>query len=159
MAHAKVQKAELVGLKLIRVSESIRGASEGLFKRSGLSSPQYNVLRILRGAGEDALSCQEISDRMLHRVPDITRLLDRLVGKGLVDRRRSESDRRVVRSRITGNGLDLLAAIDGPLQAQVKRQFALLKAAELEKLDVLLDMVAAGTAGETGSREHHGKDG
>jgi DNA-binding MarR family transcriptional regulator len=159
MAHPKVKKAELVGLKLIKVSESIRGASEAIFKRNGLSSPQYNVLRILRGAGDDALSCQEISARMLQRVPDITRLLDRLVAKGLVDRRRSDSDRRVVRSRITDGGLRLLAAIDGPLQAQVRRQFARLKTAELDELDGLLDMVAAGAEGESGSGKLQGKDG
>ena len=144
MTRSRIQQAELVGLKLVQVSELLQGAAVSLFRKNDLSAPQYNVLRILRGAGDTALSCQEISARMIKRVPDITRLLDRLVLKGLVDRRRSEDDRRVVRSAITPRGLDLLRVIDGPLRQQVREHFGRLPAAELEHLDRLLDLVTSG---------------
>jgi DNA-binding MarR family transcriptional regulator len=89
MDTTTLRKAELLGIKLMKVSEGIQGAAHGLFKRHGLSAPQYNVLRILRGAGAAGLRCQEISERMVSRVPDITRLLDRLGDKDLVVRERS----------------------------------------------------------------------
>lgn len=78
----------------------------------GLTLAQYNVLRILRGAGEDGLPSGEIASRMIDRDPDITRLVDRLVRDGLAMRDRHDADRRVVLVRITAAGLDLLGRID-----------------------------------------------
>ena len=137
-------KAELVGLKVMKASEMIQDSANALFKLHGLSSPQYNVLRILRGAGGPGLNCQEISARMLKRVPDITRLLDRLVKKGLVDRTRSDEDRRVVVSGITRQGLKLLKTLDNPLEKQVAGNFDHLDNNEMNRLDKLLDRLLAG---------------
>jgi DNA-binding MarR family transcriptional regulator len=133
-----VSKAESAGVKLMRVSDAFNQRFQALFKPHGLSAPQYNVLRILRGAGADGLRCAEISDRMITRVPDITRLLDRLVEKGLVDRRRCESDRRAVISLVTPAGLALLEAVDGRLQNQIRKNFHSLDSAEIDRLDTLL---------------------
>lgn len=136
-----VKQAELLGLKLMKASDLIQGAAQALFKQHDLSAPQYNVLRILRGAGVSGLNCHEISARMITRVPDITRLLDRLEDKDLVTRRRSTEDRRVVMANVTDQGLALLKWIDRPLNAQVKDQFISLGITELNQLDHLLDIL------------------
>lgn len=94
-----------------------------LLKPAGLRPTQYNVLRILRGARPDALSCGEITDRMITREPDLTRLLDRLESAGLVSRCRGEHDRRVVRVTITAEGLAVLKSLDAPMLALHRRQF------------------------------------
>jgi DNA-binding MarR family transcriptional regulator len=138
------RQAEKTGLKLVKTSEMIQDAANALFKKHGLSAPQYNVLRILRGAGKKGLNCHEISDRMLNRVPDITRLLDRLVGKDLVTRVRSPKDRRVVISNLTGKGRSLLRKIDGPLDRQVIENFQGFTSKDLECLDRLLDRLLSG---------------
>jgi DNA-binding MarR family transcriptional regulator len=77
-----------------------------------LSTSQYNVLRILRGTHPGRLPSTEVGNRMVARDPDVTRLVDRLIARGLVDRRRSDADRRVVEIGITRKGLDLLATLD-----------------------------------------------
>ncbi len=79
-----------------------------------ISMPQFNILRILRGAGE-ALNVQTVKDRMIERSPNTTRLMDKLIDKGLIDRIRCESDRRVVYVSITKDGLALLSTIDDEL--------------------------------------------
>ena len=81
----------------------------------GLSHTQYNVLRILRGAGEQGLCCREVAERMITRDPDITRLLDRLERRGLLARSRDSQDRRVITVRITAAGQKLLKDLDGPM--------------------------------------------
>lgn len=80
-----------------------------------LTYTQYNVLRILRGAGEGGLKCSEVSARMVNHDPDVTRLMDRLERRGWILRKRSNADRRVVLAAISPAGLALLAGIDGPL--------------------------------------------
>ena len=91
-----------------------RGLAEVL-KPAGLSEPQYNILRILRGTGTAGCACREIGERMVTRDPDITRLLDRLESAGLVARAREQKDRRVVTTRITEKGLELLKSLDAPI--------------------------------------------
>jgi DNA-binding MarR family transcriptional regulator len=86
-----------------------------------LSHSQYNVLRILWGAGPEGLACREIGERMITRDPDITRLLDRLEARGLLTRTRDQKDRRVITARITSEGGRLLEALDQPI-AEVDRQ-------------------------------------
>jgi DNA-binding MarR family transcriptional regulator len=140
-----IRKAELVGLKLMKASEGIQDRATALFRDNGLSAPQYNVLRILRGAGPEGLRCQEISKRMITRVPDITRLLDRLEDKDLVLRERSTEDRRVVISVLTLAGRDLLKTMDRPLDKQVKRNFARLSPDDLARLETVLDLLLEGT--------------
>lgn len=87
-----------------------------LVKNAGLTLPQYQVLRILRDAGEP-LSCSEIAERMIARDPDITRLIDKLEKSGMVQRSRDGNDRRVVRSTITDKG----AGKVNPLDSQVNQ--------------------------------------
>ena len=90
-------------------------------KGHDLTPAQYNTLRILRGAGPDALTCGEIGERLVSPGPDVTRLLDRLEQRGLVTRLRDAEDRRVVRARITENGLGLLATLDEPVGRMLAR--------------------------------------
>ena len=87
-----------------------------LLKPYGISPTQYNALRILRGAGESGHACSDIAERMLNRDPDITRLLDRMVKRGLVRRGRDKNDRRVITAKITNAGLALLKELDRPLE-------------------------------------------
>jgi DNA-binding MarR family transcriptional regulator len=94
-------------------------------------------LRILRGAGEP-LPCQEIASRMITRLPDITRLVDRLLEAGLVERSRTPMDRRLVLTTITAAGLRLLAAIDDPLLRLQREQLGHLTRSELAELNRLL---------------------
>ena len=90
--------------------------------RTGVTPSQYNVLRILRGSHPDALTCGEIGDRLVTPGPDVTRLLDRLEERGWVERERDTGDRRVVRSRVTRAGLDVLGGLDEPVSAWLKTQ-------------------------------------
>lgn len=103
----------------------------------GISRQQYNILRILKGAGPDGHPCGEVAVRMVHRSPDVTRRIDGLVKLGLVERRRSDEDRRVVLTRITDEGSALLAKI-APLDRgfidMLKRKFSAKEAQELTAL-------------------------
>lgn len=100
---------------LVRTTEVLSRPLVQLLKTEDLSSTQYNVLRILRGS-PDGLTCGEISNRMITRDSDITRLLDRLEKRNLVSRCRETKDRRVVLTRIAPGGLELLAALDEPVR-------------------------------------------
>lgn len=143
MSDMDIREVELVGLKVMKTQEHLEAANSALIKSFDLSRPQYNVLRILRGAGSEDLNCHEVKERMITRVPDITRLLDRLENRGLVERWRCTEDRRVVRTRITATGLDLLSRIDQPLQDLWARQFAGFTPRKLAQLDRLLDALLA----------------
>jgi len=112
--------------------------AEALFKSAGLTAPQYNVLRILRGARGEGLASCEISARMISREPDIARLLDRLAARDLVTRERLENDRRVVKTRISEKGLELLASLDPAVRTLHERQFAALTQAERASLGEIL---------------------
>jgi DNA-binding MarR family transcriptional regulator len=120
-----------------------RGVTE-ILKPYDLSPTQYNVLRILRGAGKEGRKCGDISERLVTRDPDITRLLDRLAKRGLISRERSERDRRMVFTRITPAGLALLEELDGPIAAVHRRQFSHLDAEQLATLSRLLELVRDG---------------
>lgn len=112
-----------------------------LLKRRGLTSPQYNVLRILRGAGAP-LSCTEAGSRMWTRDSDLTRLLGRLEKRGWIERRRSTEDRRAFRVAISKAGLKLLSSLDRPVELLHKQQFAALSVAEKRSLADLLSRLA-----------------
>jgi len=130
-------------LNLMRTCSVVSAPSEQLFKQFGISPPKYNILRILRGergtgkCSQYGLPSLEIAERMITRVPDITRLVDGLEKDGLVQRTRCTEDRRVVYVGVTKKGLDLLERIDEPL-AQVNRgllrQFTDQEIAELNRL-------------------------
>jgi len=111
-------------------------------KAEDLSSTQYNVLRILRGA-PDGLPCGEIANRMITRDPDITRLLDRLEKRGLISRCRETKDRRMVMARITADGLKLLARLDEPVEEAHRSQLGHLGKDQLRALAELLSAARA----------------
>jgi DNA-binding MarR family transcriptional regulator len=130
-------------LNLQRTADALmRGLAE-LLKRADLSPTQYNILRILRGAGADGLSCGEVGERMITRDPDITRLLDRMERRGLISRTRERSDRRVVRVRITRAALDLVNPLDAPVVALHREQLGAMGAQRLRTLITLLEAARA----------------
>jgi len=106
---------EEVSVALLRTADQLAWRGTEMLKRHGLSPTQYNALRILRGAAEKGLACTEIGERMINRDPDITRLIDRLEPRGLVIRSREQKDRRVITTRITTAGLELLRSLDRPV--------------------------------------------
>jgi len=130
-------------LNLLRTADRLLGAFEPFFRKHGLSEARYNALRILRGAGEEGLPCLEVGERMVARAPDVTRLLDGLERGGLVARRRSTEDRRVVRVRATAAALRLLAAMEEELDAIHESLFPGFTAAELKTLNRLLEKARA----------------
>jgi DNA-binding MarR family transcriptional regulator len=128
---------EVAHLELMRTMEALSHQFMHVFKAEDLSSTQYNVLRILRGAPE-GLPCGEIGNRMVTRDSDITRLLDRLEKRSLVSRCRETKDRRTVWVRITPEGLDLLARLDEPVRAAHRELLGHLGAKRLNLLTDLL---------------------
>jgi DNA-binding MarR family transcriptional regulator len=137
---------EEVLLGLARTADAVQRGFAGVFKAAGLSTTQYNVLRILRGAGSPGLSCGEIAERMVTRDPDLTRLLDRLEARQLATRARDGGDRRVVTTRITQAGLDLLDELEGPLVTEQRRLLGHMGAGQLRQLADLLDEARSGQA-------------
>jgi DNA-binding MarR family transcriptional regulator len=121
-------------LNVMRTSTAFLAELVELLRPHELTQPQYNVLRILRGAGGDGLPSGEIGDRMVSREPDITRLLDRMEARGLVSRQRGTTDRRVVTTRITDEGRRLIDSLDAPVQALHARQLADFSDQELRTL-------------------------
>lgn len=126
-------------LSLVRTAGQLTDELTAVLKPAGLSEVQYNVLRILRGAGAEGHACSEIGARLVTRDPDVTRLLDRLEKRGLVVRSREHSDRRVVTTRITDDGLALLAQIDEPLHQAVQDLLGHLPRPTIETLLRTLD--------------------
>ncbi|HEY0077333.1 MAG TPA: MarR family transcriptional regulator [Pyrinomonadaceae bacterium] len=129
---------EDVYISLLRTVERLsRGVAETL-GRADLTPTQYNALRILRGAGEEGVSCSEISERMVTKDSDITRLLDRLEARGLISREREAKDRRRIVARITDEGLKLLGELDKPVAECHRAQLGHLGEKQLESLSKLL---------------------
>lgn len=106
---------EEVILNVARTAECLAAAITGVLKTGDLTMTQYNVLRILRGAGAEGLTCSEISERMVTKESDITRLLDRVESRDFIARERPANNRRVVIARITDEGLRILAELDAPV--------------------------------------------
>jgi DNA-binding MarR family transcriptional regulator len=128
-------------IALLKTADGLSQEAERFLKAEGLSGTQYNVLRILRGAEPDGLPCRGIGERMISHDPDVTRLLDRMEKRGLIRRERQTADRRVVKTRITPQGLSLLKALDQPVHEVHKRQFRHMTAARLKSLAALLEEV------------------
>ena len=131
---------QVAAITILRTADVVRHAMERSLSSFGLSNEQYNVLRILRGAGESGLPTLEISNRMLSRSPNITRLLDKLIAKKLARRSRPKEDRRVVIISLTPQGLKLLAHLDGIVD-NVFDSFPPTTNAEMESLLDVLDRV------------------
>jgi DNA-binding MarR family transcriptional regulator len=132
---------EEVALTLFKLVNDLGYDLQELLKTAELSAAQYNILRILRGAGPDGLACNGIGERLLVKSPDMTRLLDRLEQQTLIRRERSSEDRRIVYSYITKKGLEALDALDEPIAALHKEQFGQLSKKKLEQLLSLLEEV------------------
>ncbi|MFQ5747582.1 MAG: MarR family winged helix-turn-helix transcriptional regulator [Gemmatimonadota bacterium] len=129
-------------MDLVRTADRLMCDVVRLVQGAGLSEPQYNVLRILRGAGEEGLPCGRIAGQMLTRAPDVTRLVDRLEEGGLVRRVRPPgADRRIVLVRLTEAGRSLLDRLDEPVERLHRAQFDGLTRAELRELRRLLRRV------------------
>src|ERR1700676_88830 len=126
---------------LLQIADSLNLQAEQVIKLSGLTSAQYNVLRILRGAEPHGLPCRGIGERMISHDPDITRLLDRMDTRALIIRERQTDDRRVVKTRITKKGLEILKTLDQPVRDLHKRQFRHIPAARLKLLAHLLEEI------------------
>lgn len=125
---------------MLAANHLLRGEIEVL-RVADLTFPQYNVLRILRGARPEALSCGTISQRMLSRDSDLTRLLDRLEERRLVRRHRDPRDRRMVTAEITEPGLQLLRRLDGPVGLVHRELLKHMAPSQLENLRALAEEV------------------
>ena len=131
-------------LSVVRTTSILIDGVEALLKPFGISSTQYNVLRILRGAGPAGLCRNELRDRMLTRMPDMTRLLDRMEEAGLVTRSREQDDRRMVLTQITERGRELLGELDRPMTKLHGEQLSRLTEEQLRSLIDLLTLVREG---------------
>jgi DNA-binding MarR family transcriptional regulator len=127
-------------LTLQRTADAFDRRLVEVLKPFGISGTQYNVLRILRGAGKEGLPCGAIGERMVTRDPDITRLLDRLDKMGFVARARGQRDRRVVTTTITEAGMKLLKQLDKPVQETGTELVKNLSKAQMQQLVELLDL-------------------
>lgn len=139
-------------LGLLKTVDLLRRREAEVMEPFGVTDQQYNVLRILRGAGRDGLPTLEIAHRMIERTPGITRLIDRLEKKGLVVRRRCESDRRQVYCVLAPAGSRLLARMDAPI-AKTDALLAALSDTEVATLIRLLDSLRAGLAEDSTRRK------
>ncbi len=129
---------------IMRTAMALEAPFERLFRQHGLTAPQYNVLRILRAEGRRMPSLS-IAEQMVTRVPDITRLVDRLEAAHWVQRERSTEDRRVVYVSITPQGLELLARLDEPVESLHENLLEHLTRKEIAELTRLLGKARQGS--------------
>jgi DNA-binding MarR family transcriptional regulator len=133
--------AEEAHLNLGRTEALLQEGIERVLRPYGISGTQYNVLRILRGAGTNGLCRNEIRDRLVNRMPDVSRLLDRMEEAGLVVRERDATDRRLVSTTLSARGHELVESLDGPVAEAHQRQLGHLREDELRTLVQLLTRV------------------
>ena len=127
-------------LSIVRTSSMIMDAFECMLRPHGITATQFNVLRILRGAGPEGLCRNEIAERMVNRMPDVTRLLDRMEHAGYIARERSSVDRRMVRTRLACEGDRILDAVEADVVAEQKRPF---KDLDDRQLHALIDLLSS----------------
>jgi DNA-binding MarR family transcriptional regulator len=127
-------------LNLMRTSDCLNRAFQRRTRHWGVTSTQYNVLRILRGAQPNGLTCSAIGDRMITAEPDITRLLARMKTLKLIKQQRDKRDRRVVWTQISTAGLDLLSRMDGEISSAPKELLGHLQPEEVAELTRLLEL-------------------
>ena len=130
-------------LGVLRTAAVVTHSIERSLRPFGLTLTQANVLRILRGAGKTGICGREVGERLVAKVPDVSRLLDRMVEQGLIERARDESDRRHVTARITPKGLRLLDEIDPILDKVARNLFGSLGRDDLRKVIHSLDAIRA----------------
>jgi DNA-binding MarR family transcriptional regulator len=138
--HSRSQEAYLA---LLRTADDMRRRVGQALEPAGITLQQYNVLRILRGAGPSGLPTLAVGERMLERTPGVTRLIDRMEEKGWVTRERRREDRRRVWCRITQAGLDLLGPLDPEVNAADDSLEQVLEQDELARLIGYLDSIRA----------------
>jgi DNA-binding MarR family transcriptional regulator len=144
---ASLEEEALLGIQ--RTASVLDQVVAEALKPYDLSITQYNALRILRGAGAAGLACQEISERMITRDPDITRLLDRLEARKLIERSRSPRDRRVVLVRISEQGRRLLSTMDSSITGLPKRVLGHLGKRRVKLLIELLERARTQASGNS----------
>ncbi len=125
-------------LNLWRTYDRLREYEDELFSEYGLTAQQYNALRLLRAAAPERLATLELAEKLVSRAPDITRLVDRLEDRALIQRERPERNRRTVLVGITEAGQKLLADLDGPVRKCHERQLGHLSATAMKQLIALL---------------------
>ena len=131
--------AQEATVALMRTADVVNRLVDATIARAGITGQQYNVLRILRGAGDKGLPTLEIAERMIEQTPGITRLIDRLEAKKLVTRERCATDRRQVFCRISAAGLALLAKLDEPVRAASDAALHKLSKKDIAQLLEILD--------------------
>lgn len=132
---------------IMRTAALIQREISAIVEPMGITQPQYNVLRILRGAGDEGIPTLAIRGRMVDASPGVTRLLDRLEAAGYARRERSAPDRRQVMCQITAAGLALLAQLDAPISAYDDAVVEMLSATEKRELIRMLDAIRKTTVG------------
>jgi MarR family transcriptional regulator, organic hydroperoxide resistance regulator len=135
-----------VAVGVLRTAALLERRYNQIVTKRGITIQQYNVLRILRGAGARGMPTLVIRDRMIHEAPGITRLIDRLEQSGLVRRERQEADRRQVVCYLTAEGDDMLSALDAEVAAADNAAVCMLSEDEQRELTRLLDAVRSGHA-------------
>jgi DNA-binding MarR family transcriptional regulator len=138
-------------IALLRTAEVVRRFLTASVAPAGLTLQQYNVLRILRGAGPAGLPTLDVADRMIEHAPGITRMMDRLEAQGWVTRERCPTDRREVHCRITGTGLGLLERLDPTVDETDRLAMGALDDRSLQRLIAMLDRVRTAHAAVPGS--------
>jgi DNA-binding MarR family transcriptional regulator len=131
---------------ILRTADVVRRQVAVVLEPSGITPQQYNVLRILRGAGPNGLPTLEIAVRMVERAPGITGLLDRLEAKEMIRRDRKAGDRRCVVCRITDAGLELLGGLDDPIERADRLLFGAFSEDDLRHLLAILQAVRSGAS-------------
>jgi MarR family transcriptional regulator, 2-MHQ and catechol-resistance regulon repressor len=126
-------------LNILFTSNWLRTHHSTVLAPSGLSMQQYNILRILRGAKGEKMNMHSVKERMIDRAPNATRLTDKLLTKGLVERERCEADRRVVYIRITPKGMDMLQVLDKQMRAHWDDVHARLSDKDARAVNAALD--------------------
>jgi DNA-binding MarR family transcriptional regulator len=126
-------------LNLWRTYDRLRASEEELFAAHDLTPQQYNALRLLRGQQPGTLATLELAARLVSRAPDITRMLDKLEQRGLIERVRPADNRRTVRIGITAAGLELLDRLDEPVRTCHQGQLGHMNQQQLRQLVALLE--------------------
>jgi DNA-binding MarR family transcriptional regulator len=128
-------------LSILRTASELSHAADKFLRKFEITQQQYNVLRILRGAGPEGLCRNEISARMVAATPDMSRLLDRMEKSGWITRERAEDDRRQVSTFITDSGQKLLKMIEAPVGDEIHRLFEGVKPTDLTMLVEVLAQI------------------
>jgi DNA-binding MarR family transcriptional regulator len=132
-------------VSILRTAAVLEHEINDALKPYDLTSTQYNVLRILRGAGDKGLCGREVGERLITQVPDVPRLLDRMTDAGVIARKRDPEDRRHVTARITPKGLQLLQEVQPALDAIERRRTSFLNQSQMQGLLRNLEAVRSGT--------------